>query len=101
MPKRFGIFALVLSTLFLPAFQSSAEAQFVLLYQKDGAAAGDQFGWSVASAGDVNGDGKTDFIVSTPLSDPGGLAAAGSTYVYSGADGSLLFQKNGAAVDDG
>ncbi len=71
-----------------------------LLLQKDGAVAGDRFGFSVAGAGDVNGDGRTDFIVGAPLADPGGLADAGSAFLYSGADGSLLFQKDGAVAVD-
>ena len=72
-----------------------------LLYQKDGAAADDQFGVSVSGAGDVNGDGKADFIVGAIFASPGGKRFAGSAYVYSGADGSLLYQKDGAATDDG
>ena len=71
-----------------------------LLYQKDGAVAGDQLGSSVSTAGDVNGDGKTDFIVGAPNADPGGKADAGSVYVYSGADGSLIHQEDGAAAGD-
>ncbi len=71
-----------------------------LLYQKDGEAAGDDFGWSVAGAGDVNGDGKADFIVGAPSASPGDSSGAGSAYVYSGANGSLLYQKDGSAVDD-
>ena len=73
-----------------------------LLYQKDGAAAGDNLGYrsSVASAVDVNGDGKADFIIGAPSADPSGNSNAGSAYVYSGADGTLLYQKDGAAASD-
>ncbi len=70
-----------------------------LLYQKNGAAAGDFLGWSAAGAGDVNGDGRADFIVGAFLADPGGPVDAGSAYVYSGATGALLYQKNGGAGD--
>ena len=70
-----------------------------LLYSKSGAAAGDNLGYSVAGAGDMNGDGKADFIIGARLADPGGLSAAGSAYVYSGANGALLYQKDGAAGD--
>jgi len=71
-----------------------------LLFQKDGAAANDWFGYSVAGAGDVDGDGKADFIISAPVASPGGRKDAGSAYVYSGADGLLLIQKDGAAAFD-
>ncbi|MBK7253013.1 MAG: FG-GAP repeat protein [Ignavibacteria bacterium] len=52
-----------------------------------GAAANDQFGTSVSSAGDVNGDGFNDLIISAPLNDAGG-SNAGRVYVYFG--GSIL-----------
>jgi len=71
-----------------------------LLFQKNGTTAGDGLGVSVAVAGDVNGDGRADFIVGAPSADPGGLAAAGSAYAYSGATGALLYQKDGAAAGD-
>jgi len=72
----------------------------LLLHQKDGPAANDQLGISVAGAGDVNGDGKDDFIIGAPFADPGGLSNAGSAHVYSGLDGGLLYQKDGAAAGD-
>jgi len=48
-----------------------------------GDAAGDNAGWSVASAGDVNGDGFDDMIVGARLGDDGG-ADAGEAYVVFG-----------------
>ena len=39
-------------------------------FKLSGAAAGDYSGWSVASAGDVNGDGFADLIVGAPDADP-------------------------------
>ncbi|MCB0728213.1 MAG: FG-GAP repeat protein [Ignavibacteriae bacterium] len=48
-----------------------------------GYAAGDQFGYSVASAGDVNGDGYDDIIIGAPFNDAGGTDA-GRAYVYFG-----------------
>ncbi|MBW2736904.1 MAG: FG-GAP repeat protein, partial [Deltaproteobacteria bacterium] len=42
---------------------------------------GDQFGHSVASAGDLNGDGFGDFVVSAPWEEKGGAA-----YVYFGSE---------------
>ena len=62
-----------------------------LLYQVTGDSASDFFGNSVSIAGDVNGDGRADFIVGVILDDPaGGGSSAGSAYVFSGVDGSLL-----------
>ncbi len=72
-----------------------------LLYQVSGDTASDFFGWSVSGAGDVNGDGKSDFIVGARLDDPpGGGTDAGSAYVFSGADGSLLYQRTGDTAGD-
>ncbi|RYF89644.1 MAG: hypothetical protein EON95_18420, partial [Caulobacteraceae bacterium] len=55
-------------------------------FRIDGAAAGDQSGHSVASAGDVNGDGIDDLIVSARLADPNGSSNAGVSYVVFGSD---------------
>jgi hypothetical protein len=49
-----------------------------------GARALEQSGFSVASAGDVNGDGVDDLIIGAPLTWPGGRAGAGSSYVVYG-----------------
>lgn len=49
-----------------------------------GAAAGDHSGVSVASAGDVNGDGRTDLVVGAPDADPSSRTDAGSSYVIYG-----------------
>lgn len=46
-----------------------------------GTAAGDWFGFSVSSAGDVNGDGYADIIVGAPRNDTNG-SNAGRTYLY-------------------
>ena len=49
---------------------------------------GDGSGWSVSSAGDVNGDGYDDLIIGAPAANPKGNNAAGETYViYGGATG--------------
>jgi hypothetical protein len=48
-----------------------------------GAGAGDEFGSTVAGAGDVNGDGYDDVIVGAPFNDAGGTDA-GRAYVYFG-----------------
>lgn len=49
-----------------------------------GEAAGDRFGWALASAGDVNGDGTDALLVGAPRHDTGG-ADAGRVYLYEGA----------------
>ena len=52
----------------------------------NGIDAGDQSGWSVSSAGDVNGDGYDDLIIGARSADPNGDSNAGETYiVYGGA----------------
>ncbi|MFM8745887.1 MAG: beta strand repeat-containing protein [Aestuariivirga sp.] len=45
--------------------------------------AGDQAGWSVASAGDINGDGFDELLVGAPTGDDGGTNA-GEAYVLFG-----------------
>ncbi len=46
---------------------------------------GDLFGWAVANAGDLDGDGFADLAVGAPLADPNGHADAGNvTIVYGG-----------------
>ncbi len=49
----------------------------------EGNQAGAQFGFAVASAGDVNGDGRGDVIVGAPLYD-NGQVDEGQVYVYHG-----------------
>ena len=54
-------------------------------FRLDGAAGGDRSGISVASAGDVNGDGYADLIVGANGADPNGPASGSSYVVYGGA----------------
>ena len=59
-------------------------------------AAGDQSGFSVASAGDINGDGFGDLLIGARLGDAGGNAkySAGDSYIIFGRASGF-----GAAVD--
>jgi hypothetical protein len=81
-------------------------------FRLDGAAAGDESGWSVASAGDINGDGFADLVVAAVAAGPHG-AYSGSSYVVFGKvsgfsasldlsalDGSDGFRLDGAAAFD-
>jgi hypothetical protein len=74
-----------------------------------GQSAGDQAGFSVSAAGDLNNDGIDDLIVSAP-GDDGNSVRAGSAYVLFGGDdsnfdlsrldGSLGFKLAGTAAGD-
>ncbi|HWO58037.1 MAG TPA: integrin alpha [bacterium] len=70
----------------------------ILLQQKDGGAADDNFGWSVARAGNVNADAIPDYVVGAPYADSGAAQSAGNVYVYSGAGGGLLHRKYGDSM---
>jgi hypothetical protein len=49
-------------------------------FKINGEAAGDRLGQSVASAGDINGDGFEDLIIGAIGADPNG-SGSGATYV--------------------
>ncbi|MHC4993119.1 MAG: integrin alpha, partial [Planctomycetota bacterium] len=59
----------------------------------------DQLGTAVAGGIDVNGDGRDDFMAGAPNNDDGGNNA-GSAYVHSGLNKSLLLQLTGEANGD-
>ena len=49
-----------------------------------GQSSGDQAGYSVSAAGDINGDGLADLIVGAPFNDYSGLSNPGRAYVIFG-----------------
>jgi len=61
-----------------------------ILYVFYGDNSGDQFGYSIDSAGDVNNDGYADIIVGARYDDDSGTNS-GSARVFSGIDGSILY----------
>ena len=52
----------------------------------EGIDAADNSGYSVSSAGDVNGDGYADILIGSYGGDPGGSSKAGETYLVYGRD---------------
>jgi len=92
MGKKFGITWLLVT--FLLAGSLFAFAGVVYAFAPDtdlsdadasfwGEDSGDWSGWSVACAGDVNGDGYDDFLIGAPNNEDGG-ADAGQTYLILG-----------------
>jgi Ca2+-binding RTX toxin-like protein len=73
----------------------------------NGIAAFDRSGWSVSSAGDVNGDGIDDLIIGAKDASPNGISFAGQSYVVfgsnsgfgAGLDLSTLNGSNGFAIN--
>ena len=58
------------------------------------------FGEAVAGGGDINGDGIPDFVVGASGASPFGRIQAGSIYVYSGKNFSLLKRLDGVVAGD-
>jgi hypothetical protein len=61
----------------------------------------DRFGYSVGSAGDINGDGFDDIMIGAERADPNGVGDAGETYVVFGGNftGGSEVQTGGTGVD--
>jgi hypothetical protein len=64
-----------------------------VIHEFDGASPGGNFGWAVSELGDVDTDGVREAIIGEPFTD------GGSTYVYSGRTGKLLYRFDGASGD--
>lgn len=56
-------------------------------FRLDGAAKGDEAGYSISTAGDVNGDGFDDLIIGAPDADPNGNFSGSSYVVFGKASG--------------
>ena len=67
----------------------------------NGQCADDRSGFSVASAGDVNGDGLADLIVGAWYSDPAGGTNAGRSYVVFGTSSSTQIELSAIALGTG
>lgn len=92
----------------LDAATQPASSGFML----SGAVSADKAGWSVAGAGDVNGDGRSDLLVGAPYSGYTARAAGAAYVVYGhagtfanitlagGLDGTNGFQISGVAAGD-
>ena len=74
----------------------NAEQGFII----KGAASNDYTGFSVAAAGDVNGDGFADLIVGAPYGDDGGRDAGQAYVVFGGAAGFGVADATGRMVID-
>ena len=53
-------------------------------FRIDGLASFDAAGFAVSAAGDINGDGYADLLVSAPFANPRGIGQAGETFVLFG-----------------
>lgn len=89
---------LLLRPLALLSCASPLSAQSTL-FDVTGAVA-DSYGQCCDLVGDMNGDGKGEFLVGAWRDDNGTLTDAGSVFVYSGADGTLLTTIQGTGADD-
>ncbi len=71
-----------------------------VIYTIHGVSNDEYFGWSVAGAGDVNNDGFDDVIAGALEARDGKGQPVGAARVYSGVDGTLLYQFLGDAAID-
>ena len=67
------------------------------LFRVSGRGEDAQLGSAVASAGDVDGDGVSDFLIGSPAGDVAGMNKAGHADVYSGNTWQLLWRYEGSA----
>lgn len=72
------------------AFVFGADNNLLLTLPNPSPQEGAFFGLALAGVGDVSRDGVPDLLVGNPSQDVGGNEDQGQTFVFSGADGSLL-----------
>ena len=98
---RIYISATPIVSAIVPAIEASAiqmsddDGGFVL----NGVSGGDQSGFSVSGAGDVDGDGLDDIIVGAPFADPNGNLSGASYVVFGKSDGGIV-ELSTIATDD-
>lgn len=73
-------------------------ADGALLFELEGGAANDSFGFDVDAVGDVDLDGVPDVLVGAWRADPGGNASGEAT-LFAGADGAVLRSHPGQLAD--
>ncbi|MCA9003330.1 MAG: FG-GAP repeat protein, partial [Planctomycetes bacterium] len=71
-----------------------------ILHTIYGTVSGSGFGFAVDFAGDTNGDGFGDILVGAPFHQEAGEILNGRAFLFSGQDGSLLFEFPGAGFFD-
>jgi len=77
-------------------------ASFVVLYNYFGLSDNDQWGSSLAGNGDIDGDGRPDFIIASRFVDPSvGAVNRGQAIAYSGATGDAIYIVTGQANNEG
>jgi len=86
--------------LFNGAVDIRSGATGLVLFHFDGTADFQNFGFTLASRDDVDGDGRDDLIIGSPDASPSALSDAGMFHLYSGATGSLIWQQDGANAGD-
>jgi hypothetical protein len=93
-PLRLSVLSLLLALAAPAASAQWLESSTQTILEVKSAMAQDSFGWTAASVGDVTGDGVDDIVTCAPL-DGTTQSAAGMVGVYSGADGSNVWQSYG------